>query len=98
MKVWVFFQPTIHKIIVFFLILLLWVVPTWKVATCKICWEQYHGFPITFIVLNSTGFYSPYYYSLDSFSISAFLIDVITLYLLSCVIAFIPYYPFTKKN
>jgi len=97
MKVWRFFQPTIHKIIAFFLISLLWVVPTWKEATCKICWEQRHGFPINFIILDSmSGLYPAYW--IDSFSVQAFLIYVIVLYLLSCVITSTSYYLYKEKK
>jgi len=97
MKVWPFFQPNIQKMTILFLMLLLWIMPTWKVATCKICYKQHHGFPITFVILDSSsGLYT--YDWIDYFSISAFLIDAITLYLLSCVIVFISYHLSTKKN
>ena len=97
MKIWFFFQPTIHKIIFFFLISLLWIIPTWKDATCKICWEQGHGFPINFIILDSTSGLYPSYW-IDSFSAQAFLIDIVVLYLLSCVIFFISYYLYKEKK
>ena len=97
MKIWIFFRPTIYKTINFCLILSLWVIPTWKVATCKICWEQHHGFPINFIILDSISMLQPRYW-IDSFNTSAFLIDVIMLYLLSCVIVFISYHLPIGKN
>ncbi len=97
MKVWAFFQPTIYKIIIFSLILLLWVIPTQRMATCKICWEQHHGFPITFITLTSTSM-PDLRYQIDSFSTSSLLIDVIVLYLLTCIIFLISSRLSIRKN
>jgi hypothetical protein len=63
MKVWNFFQPNIQKMTILFLMSLLWIMPTWKVATCKICYKQHHGFPITFVILDSSsGLYTHYQY------------------------------------
>jgi hypothetical protein len=91
MKLWAFFQPTISKIISLGLILLLWLVPTQKMATCKICWEQHHGFPITFIITFTSTSMPGLRYQIDSFSTLSLLIDVIVLYLLSCIIFSISY-------
>jgi hypothetical protein len=97
MKVWSFFQPTVHKIIVFFSILLLWVIPTWKDATCKICWEQGYGFPINFIRVDSiTGPYPGYW--VGYFNFQVFLFDVFLLYLLACLIIFVSYHLYKKKE
>ena len=97
MKIRYFFQPTIPKISSLSLLLLWWIIPTWKVATCKICWKQFHGFPYTFIILDKTGFgISSYFYSLDYFDISAAVLNIVVLYFFSCVIAYISYH-FSNK-
>jgi len=67
------------------LILLLWIIPTWKRATCKICWEQGHGFPINFVIIdNVTGLHPSY--TVGYFNVCFFLIDIFMLYLLICAI------------
>ena len=92
MKVLSFFRLTIYKIIVFLLLSLSWTVPTGKVATCKICWEQYYGFPFTFVVLEKYGLgRSSYSYVLDSINIAALVLNLVILYFASCVIAHISY-------
>ena len=84
MKIWSFLQPTIQKVSVLSLLLLLWIIQTWKVATCKVCWEQNHGFPFTFIVLEkiSIGSYS---YSIEFLDISALALNLSILYFVSCI-------------
>ena len=90
MKVIFFFQPNVYKAIIFLLLSLSWIVPTGEVATCKICWEQYYGFPFTFVVLEKYGFgRSNYSYVLDSINISTLLLNLGILYFGACVIAHI---------
>ena len=91
MKVLSFFRPTFYKIIVLLLLALTWIVPTGKVATCKICWEQYYGFPFTFVIFEKYGI-TGYTYVLDSINIYALVLNLVILYFSSCVTVHISYH------
>jgi hypothetical protein len=99
MRILSFLKPTALKVVALLLGSLLWFLPTWKIATSKISWEQHHGFPFTFIIFDYSGIPGiyPYLYSLEHFDVLALTVDIVVLYFVSCIVAYISHH-FTSQQ
>jgi hypothetical protein len=89
MKGWSFFQPKAYKLAALGLLLLLWIMPTSRMAVMKGTWEIHHGFPFTFIFLIESTVGGIYRIWISGFDIAALITDVAILYLVSCIISFL---------
>ena len=88
MKILSFLQPTIHKLVMLVPILLLWILPTSREGVMKGTWEQFHGFPFTFMILVESTVGGVYRIWISRFYVSPLLEDIAILYLMVCLIYF----------
>ena len=88
MRIYSFAKPTVQKLFLLSLTLLLWVIPTLREGIMKGTWEQHHGFPITFITLVKSTVGGGYHIWISHFYFTSLIIDVAILYLISCIVFF----------
>ena len=89
MRIWSFLRPTTQKLIAFVLLSLLWAIPTSNEAIMKGTWERHHGFPFTFIFLVESTIGGRYNIWISHFPVVFLVVDVIILYLVSCIVSFV---------